>query len=259
MPTSLPCAKTSTSCARPCPTSRRAHLILNLPLSSALAALALLASGCASVSVKKETFGPGQPKTPETILVRPFAVEGLRVDREGDDLSAFTSDFQGTFAAMLAERLSKHIAPARVIGPAGPVPRANAWLIEGGFARVHQGSRALRAVVGWGLGGTKMDCTARVYDLRDARRTPLAVIETTGGSNAEPGALFGGPFGALPRLVVTSVNSGVTPDTRRTARMITAALSEYLSKGKAPLPNKPLRPKRLGEVPGLTSQPEAAR
>ncbi len=231
--------------------------MLKLSLYCVAAVLAVFLSGCASVSVKREVFHQGSkpPTIPEAIYVRPFVVQGLRVDREGEKLSAFKTEFQTGFSQMLTERLSKHIAPARATGAAEDLPRANAWLIEGEFYRVHQGSRALRAVVGWGLGGTKMDCVARVYDLRNRRKEPLAVIETTGGSNAEPGAIFSGPFGAVPRLVMTSVNSGVTPDTRRTARMITAALSEYLSKGKSPLPTKPMRAKRIGEVPGLISKP----
>jgi len=220
-----------------------------------LIGLAVFSFGCASVSVRKAEFQPGSkpPATPEKIYVRPFVVEGLRVDRKGADLDVFASEFQIAFSEKLAERLAKNIAPAQAIGPEETVPKSNAWLIEGSFQRVHQGSRALRAILGWGLGGTKMECVSRVYDLRYSRKEPFAVIETTGGSNAEPGAIFSGPFGAAPRLVVTSVTSGVTADSRRTARMITAALSEYLAKAKAPLPTKPMRAKRLGELPGVTS------
>jgi hypothetical protein len=223
-----------------------------------LIGLTVFSSGCASVSVRKTAFRPDMktPTTPEKIYVRPFALDGLRVDRKGADLDAFASEFQNAFSNKLAERLTKNIAPARAIGADVPVPRSNTWLVEGSFHRLHQGSRALRAIFGWGLGGTKMECVVRVYDLRQRHRQPFAVIETTGGSNAEPGAIFGGPFGAAPRLVVTSVTSGVSADSRRTARMITAALSEYLAKANAPLPAKPMRAKRLGEVPGITSAPE---
>ena len=223
-----------------------------------LSVLAVFSFGCASVSVRNAAFRPTSkpPTTPEKIYVRPFALQGLRVDREGADLAAFASEFQSAFSDKLAERLSKNIAPARAIGADVPVPQSNAWLVEGEFQRLHQGSRALRAILGWGLGGTKMECEARVYDLKHGRREPFAVIETTGGSNAEPGAIFGGPFGAVPRLVMTSVTSGVSADSRRTARMITAALSEYLAEANAPLPNKPMRAKRLGEVPSITSKPE---
>ena len=218
-----------------------------------LLGLVLVFCGCASVSVRKTVFHPGtrSQSTPEKIYVRPFALEGLRVDRKGADLDAFASEFQTAFSEKLVERLGKNIAPAEAIGADTTVPHSNAWLIEGGFHRLNQGSRALRSILGLGLGGTKMDCVARVYNLRQGRQEPFVVIETTGGSNAEPGALFGGPFGAAPRLVASAVTSGVTADSRRTARMITAVLSEYLAGANAPLPNKPMHAKRLGEVPGI--------
>lgn len=226
-----------------------------------LLSLTVFSFGCASVSVRKSDFRPGSkpPATPENIYVRPFVLQGLRVDRKGADLDAFAAEFQTEFSKKLVERLGKHIAPARAIGADTTVPRSNAWLVEGDFLRLHQGSRALRSIVGCGLGGTKMECVARVYDLRQRRKEPFAVIETTGGSNAEPGAIFSGPFGAAPRLVLTSVTSGVTADSRRTARMITAALSEYLAAAHAPLPKKSLRAKHLGEVPGIISKPAAPR
>jgi hypothetical protein len=221
-----------------------------------LLALTAFSFGCASVSVRKTEFRPGSkpPITPEKIFVMPFVLQGLRVDRKGEDLDSFAAEFQTAFSKKLAERLGKNIAPATAIGAGVSVPRSNAWLIEGSFQRINQGSRALRSILGCGLGGTKMDCVVRVYDLRQGRKEPFVVIETTGGSNAEPGAIFSGPFGAAPRLVMTSVTSGVSADSRRTARMITAVLSEYLADAKAPLPNKPMRAKRLGEVPGITSQ-----
>ena len=226
-----------------------------------LLGLTVFSFGCASVSVRKTAFRPGlkPPTTPEKIFVRPFVLDGLRVDRKGADLEVFATEFQTAFSEKLVDRLGRNIAPAQAIGADVAVPQSNAWLVEGSFQRLHQGSRALRAIFGWGLGGTKMECIARVYDLRQTRREPFAEIETTGGSNAEPGAVFGGPFGAAPRLVVTSVTSGVTADSRRTARMITAALSEYLAKANATLPTKPMRAKRLGEVPGVTSGPESGQ
>lgn len=237
--------------------ARPTHRLLMKILSSLLVfGLAGLFVGCASVSVRHSTFRPDTkpPTTPEQIYVKPFVLDGLRVDREGTALDTFESEFQAALSQKLAERLSKNIAPARAVGADASLPHSNAWLLEGQVHRLHQGSRALRAFLGWGLGGTKMECVIRVYDLRHGVTKPFVVIETTGGSNAEPGALFGGPFGAVPRLVSTAVSSGVSADSRRTARMVTAVLSEYLANANAPLPSKPMRPKRLGEVPGIISQ-----
>jgi hypothetical protein len=82
----------------------------------------------------------------------------------------------------------------------------------------------------------------------------IAQLETTGGSNAEPGALFASPFGAVPRLITNATTSGLAADARRTARTITAALSEKLSAQNAELAGRPLRAKLLGSLPSESDQ-----
>jgi hypothetical protein len=82
----------------------------------------------------------------------------------------------------------------------------------------------------------------------------VAQLETTGGSNAEPGALFSSPFGAVPRLITNVTTSGLAADARRTARTITAAVSEKLSAQGAQLAGRPLRVKLLGSLPSQSDQ-----
>jgi len=89
--------------------------------------------------------------------------------------------------------------------------RANAWLITGEFVRVNGGSRELRGLVGLGLGGTKMETLVRVYDLSRLSKEPVLQFETSGGSNAEPGALVGGMFGALPNALRNAGARGFMP------------------------------------------------
>jgi hypothetical protein len=61
--------------------------------------------------------------------------------------------------------------------------------------------------------------------------------------------LFGGPFGAVPRLATQVAASGLSADARRTARMIVAAISEKLHERGERLAGKPLRAKPLGGFP----------
>lgn len=227
-------------------------------------AMPLLLTACASVSVERAVhpFGPenGPKKKPDEILVRPFEVpaSALRVDREGEDLEKFRKDLQEFMGLQLARRLKKHVAPARVVAAGDALPQGNYWLIEGEFERVNQGSRLLRSTVGLGTGGTKMEAVVRVFDL--AGREPLEFlhIETTGGSNVSQGIggvvlfPFSGPM-ALTSLAnaLDGVRSGVSFDARRTAKEITATISEYLHARRA-LGGKPLlKSKRLGEMPPL--------
>ena len=210
-------------------------------------------TGCASVSLSKREWRDTRPEAPEKIFVRPFAVDpGIsKVDRQGDALADFEEEFSEDFARRLAERLSKHVAPTEIAAAEGKISAPDVWIVEGRFTRLNQGSRALRAFVGFGLGGTKTEAAVRI--LRPAgrgRMETVAEFETTGGSNAEPGALFGGPIGAVPRLAKQLLSSGLSADARRTARTITAAISEKLHAQGEPLAGRPLRAKPLGGLPG---------
>jgi hypothetical protein len=103
----------------------------------------------------------------------------------------------------------------------------------------------LRGLVGLGAGGTKLETSVRVYDLSHLAEEPVLQFETSGGSNAEPGAFLGGTFGALPNAIRNAGARGVTDDTARTAREITAIIADYYAKnGGSPL-GKTAKPKML--------------
>lgn len=210
-------------------------------------------SGCASVSLsKREWIEPAAP-APERILVGPFTLDrgNARVGREGGGFAEFEGEFLREFSGRLAERLSKHVAPAEVLETDGKIPKGRVWVVRGHFTRLNQGSRALRAFVGFGLGGTKTEARFEVFRAGSrGRLEKIAEFETTGGSNAEPGALFSSPFGAGPRLVTQLAASGLSADARRTARMVTAAISEKLHSRGEKLAGRPLRAKPLGDLPG---------
>jgi len=209
-------------------------------------------TGCASVSLSKREWIEPTAAAPERILVGPFTLDraNVRVDREGDEFSEFEGQFLQEFAGRLAERLSKHVAPAEVAVPGAKIPKGDVWVVRGHFKRLNQGSRALRAFVGFGLGGTKTEAEFEVFRMGvRGRLEKIAEFETTGGSNAEPGALFSSPFGAVPRLATQLAASGLAADARRTARMVTAAISEKLHSRGDTLAGRPLRAKPLGDFP----------
>lgn len=212
--------------------------------------------GCASVSVSRQEWS-NKVCAPDRIFIRPFTVDRnkFRVDRDGVELDVFEKKFSMEFANRLAERLSKHVKPSLVVAADKKVSDSKAWIIEGRFTRVHQGSRALRALVGFGLGATKTEAKVDIFQVAPrGRLTRIAQLETTGGSNAEPGALFSSPFGAVPRLITNVTTSGLAADARRTARTITAAVSEKLTGQNVPLAGRPLRAKLLGSLPGDADQ-----
>lgn len=228
---------------------------ITYPATTAL--LSLFLTSCASVSItnlkRDESFAPTSP--PKEIFLMPFAVEDivLRVDRKGRDLAEFKSNLKANMSRELLERLPAHAAQARILSPDTKIPRGNFWLIQGHFTRVNQGSRLLRSTVGFGAGGTKMESIIAVYHLSGSKPTKILEFETTGGSNITQGiggiiaVPLSGPM-AFTSLyhVADGIRSGVSFDTARTAREITATLSEYLHQKNLLFERPPISPKKLG-------------
>jgi hypothetical protein len=203
--------------------------IFPLPM---LVGLAVALAGCASVSVKNlDAGGTSFPPAikPNVIYVLPFdtGYGEFKVDREGAELADFKQNLQQMMSAALTAEIPEHLVPAQAVNF---IPgQSNAWVVCGRFIRVNQGSRLLRSTVGFGAGGTKMETQVFVYNLADNATAPFLTFQTTGGSGASPGMISAGPVGAAVGAVGGAAK-GVTEDTERTSRAITAALSDYMYK-----------------------------
>ncbi|HPA20333.1 MAG TPA: DUF4410 domain-containing protein [Verrucomicrobiae bacterium] len=212
-------------------------------------AVALLV-GCASVSVKDVDQGRRvKPKRkPATVYVMPFSTEGAQfnVDREGAELESFKHDTAVMLADLTSERIRAQLAPSQIIGVHDSLPEKG-WVVRGRFIAVNQGSRALRTIVGLGAGATKMQVAVSVCDLSRSSSTPFLTFETEGGSGSMPGIITSpGPVSAGLSMVGGSIR-GVTDDAQRTARMITARLSEYMLERKWIKPEQATSVKRAGD------------
>jgi Domain of unknown function (DUF4410) len=216
---------------------------------------------CASVSVRdtKHVKGSSAKRLPTTILIKPFEyhdeTQTVRVDRSGEELETFKFDQQEKLTRHLVRRISRSVAPAKAVAAKAPLPKGNYWLITGRFDRINQGSRFMRSFVGMGAGGTKLETTVIVHELSTGKPRPFLIMTTTGGSNISPGVLgvatifFSGPSALLNAgNALEGIRSGVTFDTIRTSREITAALSEYLYQQNAIARDDASAPKRLGET-----------
>jgi Domain of unknown function (DUF4410) len=202
-------------------------------------------AGCASVGVRNPAQA-ANPKLPKQIFVADFDTSKgtFHVSRSGDQLVTLRQKTANVLANYLVADLSKSVVPAsRQDG--SRKTRTDAWLITGEFVRVNEGSRALRGLIGAGAGGTKMETIVRVYDLSHLSKEPVLQFETSGGSNAEPGAVLGGMFGALPNALRNAGARGVTDDTARTAREITAMVADYYAKNGGQLSGPGVKPKIL--------------
>lgn len=216
-------------------TIRISHLVFFLGLP-------VLLGACASVTALQTEAEPRNTpgEFPNRVYVRDFTVpeENLRVDREGERLIAFQKDIADRLTETLVEQLDRSFAPAEFLAADTEIPPENAWLIVGEVDRMNQGSRALRTIIGFGAGATKVVATATVHDLSTSPPTPILSIRTIGGSNSTPGTIANispltvlGPVGLGITTVAVGAGfrafPGLTDDLRRTAREITATLSAY--------------------------------
>jgi Domain of unknown function (DUF4410) len=201
-------------------------------------------AGCASVGVRNPAQAAVNPKLPKQIFVAEFDTSKgvFHFNRSGDELATLQQKTANVLADYLVSDLNKSVAPATRQNGSRRA-RADAWLISGEFVRVNEGSRALRGLIGLGAGGTKMETVVRVYDLSHSSKEPILQFETSGGSNAEPGAVLGGMFGALPNGLRNAALRGVTDDTARTAREITAMVADYYAKNGGQLSVSGMKPK----------------
>jgi hypothetical protein len=179
----------------------------------------------------------------------------FNVDRDGHDLVVFKKGVQKILQAAQIADLNERLIPAAA-APRFPWdhPR-HGWLIRGNFTLVNQGSRFLRAAIGFGAGGTKLETQVSVYDLSVSDRQPFLTFTTTGGSNAEPGAITSFATDPLDIVIqvalsgIGGISHGVTEDTKRTAREITAELSDVMYRRHWISKDAWIKPKQYSDGP----------
>ncbi len=193
--------------------------------------LSLTLISCASVSVVNGTEHATARK-PDLIYVMDFSTahSDFKVDRTGKELSDFKKNLQLMLKTAMVEDLTDRLTPALVGKKSDWSSHRNAWIVCGEFTTVEQGSRLLRSAVGFGAGATKLETRVQVYDLRQDTGVPFLTFSTTGGSGAEPGAILALSTDPLSLAIgaVSGAAHGLSEDTKRTARMNTAQLSDYM-------------------------------
>jgi hypothetical protein len=224
------------------------------PLVKSLTGLALLLAlvSCASVSVQKNAER-ATPQMPQKIYITLFDTGPgkFKVDRDGAELVAFKQNLQVMMQTGLVTDLSHRLILAVPANAGQGFKPENAWLIRGEFTKVNQGSRLLRGAIGFGAGGTKMETNVDVYDLNQSTETPFLTFSTTGGSGAEPGAITAVATDPLEIAIQMAAGGaggiahGLTEDTERTTREITAELSDYMYRSGWISKDKWIAPKTL--------------
>ena len=224
--------------------------------------LPLLLAGCASVSVSNiEKQGIPPKALPKKVFVQEFSVpsKSFNVGRKDEALEELIKSEKHALTVDLSKQITKSVAPCEILPKNKPLPKGDFWLLQGNYIKVHQGSRALRILIGFGAGKTTMKMHAVFLSLATGKPSPFLSLETTGGSGISPGIVGGinpawtlALFGALGNAFGASLG-GLSADRNRTAREITAVLSGYCYQQNI-LPKERLRlPKMLHKLPALQS------
>jgi hypothetical protein len=144
---------------------------------------------------------------------------------------------QQLIAQNLVTELSQTIAPASIVKSPAAAGR-DGWVITGDITKVDEGSRILRMAVGLGAGSTKME-TAVAVQTAGGNKSPFLSFTTKGTSGATPGGATNPiPFSGAATVLFQG-QQGITDDSKRTARMITSRIADYMTqrgwtvKGKA--------------------------
>jgi hypothetical protein len=91
-----------------------------------------------------------------------------------------------------------------------------------------------------------METSVTVSDLSGGADRPFLQIETTGGSNAMPGAIMGVIYWPMILNGGEGLVAGVTGDCRRTSREIAAALAAFMKDHGMPVNKAAPKPKSKG-------------
>ncbi len=214
--------------------------------------------GCSSVGVSDlQKSGKRVTVAPTRILIEPFGIAAgaLKLgERSAAEKQALGRDISRNLANRTKAEVQRYAAPASVL-PAGQQPLPGTWLVRGEILKVDQGSRALRAGVGLGMGRTHFHTRVRVYAITASGRLKLLAFRTTGSSGLEPGAALGVATGGAS-LVGTGASvamgslAGVSTDIDRTAHETAAVLSTYLARnGLLDSSRRAQNPNMAGQLP----------
>lgn len=192
------------------------------------AALCALVAACAGADAEITKTRASKTKLPypDRILVYNFAVSPGEVDQDLAAEKNLETALANTpedpeklkTARAVANIVADELAQAmRELGlPAerwsGPAPNIkNGYTLEGQFVTINEGNRALRMIVGFGVGGSEVQTLVQAYHIKGSRKELLGEAAVTAESSKKPGIAGTLPIGAVISGVATAaaVSTGV--------------------------------------------------
>ncbi len=196
---------------------------------------------------------------PRGIFVAPFTAPPnvfALGGRSPDEFDQTRMHIGAELQKRIVGQVARYAGPAYALYSAGQV-QPGAWVVAGMFTKVDQGSRALRAGIGFGAGESNVTTAVGVYAVAGGQLVPLLAFDTDGGSGKMPGVVFSAatavtPMGAAGLAVGAAggLMPGLTDDLDRTAYEVAAVLSAYLAEHNLlDASRKAILPKLRGKIP----------
>ena len=227
----------------------------------ALAALTLLAAGCAPTTVNQVSEDNASLPAAARIVVFDFAVSAQEVELDkglsaewmqkyNDQISApgrTTAEIEvgHSVANVVSEELVRKIRSYGLLAERASTMTpmdGDIVLIKGQFLSIDEGNRTERVAIGFGAGRTEVQANVQVYELTPSGDQQIDALDASGGSNDKPGMLEMMGIGALTHhlLASTAVSGAISAagemtfetvqsDGKRLADKIAVSLGEYFA------------------------------
>jgi hypothetical protein len=155
--------------------------------------------------------------------------------QQEQDAAAQARKLVNLMSANIVADLRKSGYQAQRLSAGDPLPVSGAW-VHGEFTEVSQGSRAQRAVIGFGSGAAKMNLLVTLADLASPERA-LSLISQNGTSGKKPGAALSlNPYAAAAKFVLEK--NAPEKTVKKTASKISANIVKELREHQSPLPTQ---------------------
>lgn len=166
-------------------------------LRSAVIGLAL--AGCSSAKVVSfEDVSKTPASRPTMVYVADFEEAPHSIQSEGlgalRPVHSYVEEYKArslvaTMSSSIVQDLAKKGISAERLPANSPLPKQG-WLVRGVFTKIDEGSRARRAIIGFGSGETDIEVTASIDDLSaGSSLEPLYRTQTDATSSEMPGAV----------------------------------------------------------------------
>lgn len=181
----------------------------------AVAAMAALMAGCASTKIEKTRKAPSDMPQPDFILVKNLAVDPAAVRKDKSMAALLNDGVKDAKPNEVERKIGEKVAKAftdRLVKDLNDLgikafkydgkkrPTDKTLVIKGTFLRIDQGNRVARVLIGFGIGGERVD--AKLGAWQNGEQVAMGTLRAK--ASKKPGIAVPIGVGAAAGTVITS-------------------------------------------------------